>query len=251
MRRGPDGALTMMTGNNTFFVDETQIDPASPFAGGRESQFLPALPGRPRLRAERQGRRARHGASRRSPRRSASRSLAGALPQRLRPRLQPGRRAVHVRQRHGVGHRHAVVPRHPHRARRSRRQLRLSQRLGQAAGLDYIDIAAAAARRRPRIAGRRRVLSARASIRRRSTTPTRGRLVARPPALHAADAARAPATTAARSRTELVHGEPLNITDVEVGPDGLVYFTTGGRRHRRRRLSRVATRGPTAGDAPS
>ena len=35
--------------------------------------------------------------------------------------------------------------------------------------------------------------------------------------------------TAASARTELVHGEPLNITDVEVGPDGLVYFTTGGR----------------------
>ena len=34
---------------------------------------------------------------------------------------------------------------------------------------------------------------------------------------------------AAGARTELVHGEPLNITDVEVGPDGLVYFTTGGR----------------------
>lgn len=29
---------------------------------------------------------------------------------------------------------------------------------------------------------------------------------------------------------EFLHGEPLNITDVEVGPDGLVYFTTGGRR---------------------
>ena len=43
LRRGPDGALTMMTGNNTFFVDETQIDPASPFAGGRESQFLPVV----------------------------------------------------------------------------------------------------------------------------------------------------------------------------------------------------------------
>ncbi len=28
---------------------------------------------------------------------------------------------------------------------------------------------------------------------------------------------------------EFVHGEPLNITDVEVGPDGLLYFTTGGR----------------------
>ena len=40
------------------------------------------------------------------------------------------------------------------------------------------------------------------------------------------------------ARTELVHGEPLNITDVEVGPDGLVYFTIGGRTHRGRRLPR-------------
>ena len=30
-------------------------------------------------------------------------------------------------------------------------------------------------------------------------------------------------------RAEFVHGEPFNITDVEVGPDGLMYFTTGGR----------------------
>ncbi len=29
--------------------------------------------------------------------------------------------------------------------------------------------------------------------------------------------------------TEFVHGEPLNVTDVEVGPDGFVYFTMGGR----------------------
>ena len=28
---------------------------------------------------------------------------------------------------------------------------------------------------------------------------------------------------------EFVHGEPLNVTDLEVGPDGFVYFTTGGR----------------------
>jgi putative heme-binding domain-containing protein len=38
------------------------------------------------------------------------------------------------------------------------------------------------------------------------------------------------ATYAARTdRAEFVHGEPFNITDVEVGPDGLMYFTTGGR----------------------
>ena len=38
------------------------------------------------------------------------------------------------------------------------------------------------------------------------------------------------ATYSARSdRAEFVHGEPFNVTDVEVGPDGLMYFTTGGR----------------------
>lgn len=29
--------------------------------------------------------------------------------------------------------------------------------------------------------------------------------------------------------TDFVYGEPLNVTDLEVGPDGSVYFTTGGR----------------------
>jgi putative heme-binding domain-containing protein len=38
------------------------------------------------------------------------------------------------------------------------------------------------------------------------------------------------ATYTARSdRAEFVHGEPFNVTDVEVGPDGMMYFTTGGR----------------------
>jgi putative heme-binding domain-containing protein len=35
--------------------------------------------------------------------------------------------------------------------------------------------------------------------------------------------------TARADRAEFVHGEPFNITDVEVGPDGMMYFTTGGR----------------------
>ena len=30
-------------------------------------------------------------------------------------------------------------------------------------------------------------------------------------------------------QAEFVHGEPLNITDLEVGPDGMLYFCTGGR----------------------
>jgi hypothetical protein len=35
--------------------------------------------------------------------------------------------------------------------------------------------------------------------------------------------------TARPDPAELVHGEPLNVTDLEVGPDGLLYFSTGGR----------------------
>ncbi len=34
---------------------------------------------------------------------------------------------------------------------------------------------------------------------------------------------------AAKEKDEFVHGEPLNVTDLEVGPDGFVYFTIGGR----------------------
>ncbi|HZW30342.1 MAG TPA: HEAT repeat domain-containing protein [Isosphaeraceae bacterium] len=35
--------------------------------------------------------------------------------------------------------------------------------------------------------------------------------------------------TYAGTASELVSGQPLNCTDIEVGPDGAVYFTTGGR----------------------
>ena len=34
----------------------------------------------------------------------------------------------------------------------------------------------------------------------------------------------------AEPATDFIYGEPLNVTDLEVGPDGMVYFTTGGRR---------------------
>ncbi len=33
----------------------------------------------------------------------------------------------------------------------------------------------------------------------------------------------------AEPTTDFIYGEPLNVTDLEVGPDGLVYFTMGGR----------------------
>ncbi len=44
---------------------------------------------------------------------------------------------------------------------------------------------------------------------------------------------RAGATYTTRTdRAELIHGEPLNVTDMEVGPDGMLYFSTGGRNTR-------------------
>ena len=159
----------MMIGNNTFFVDETQIDPASPFTGGRESQFLPVAPGRPRLRPEREDRRARHGAPRRSRDEALHASLAGAFRNAYDHAFNlDGElftfdsdmewdigmpwyreiRTVHVvpggdyGYRNGSGKLPAWASRQP----------------------------AAAARRRPRIAGRGRVLSVARSIRRRCTT---------------------------------------------------------------------------------
>ena len=35
-----------------------------------------------------------------------------------------------------------------------------------------------------------------------------------------------------------LEGNPLNVTDLEVGPDGWLYFCTGGRGTERRHLSR-------------
>ena len=42
---------------------------------------------------------------------------------------------------------------------------------------------------------------------------------------------------------DLVVGQPINITDLEVGPDGFVYYTTGGR-NTQGGLYRIAYRGP-------
>ena len=61
--------------------------------------------------------------------------VAGRLPQRVRRRLQPQRRAVHLRQRHGVGRGPAVVSAGARQPLSARRRLRLAHRLGQHAGL--------------------------------------------------------------------------------------------------------------------
>jgi putative heme-binding domain-containing protein len=50
--------------------------------------------------------------------------------------------------------------------------------------------------------------------------------------------------------SNFVYGEPLNVTDVEVGPDGNVYFTLGGR-NTAGGIYRVVYRGPNAMQRPA
>ena len=184
IRRGPDGIPTIILGNNTFYPDE-MVNPAGPLGGAgtpnpsRESQFLPALPdGRGFGPSVKEG---LHGTIARIDRRDEAVHAAGRrAAQRLRLRVQSRRRNLHVRQRHGMGHQHALVSRRADRAWHSRRQLRLSQRLGQVPAV-FHRLAAERARPRPRIAGRRRVLSAQRlpeGIPRRATSKPTGRAAA-------------------------------------------------------------------------
>ena len=78
------------------------------------------------------------------------------LPQCLRPRAQPPRRTLHLRRRHGVGLRHAVVPPHPRQPCRQRQRIRLAHRHRQMAGL-LPGQPAAGDRHRPGLPHRREV----------------------------------------------------------------------------------------------
>jgi putative heme-binding domain-containing protein len=226
LRRGPDGALTMMVGNNTFFVDETQIDPASPFTGGRESQFLPVIQdGRGFGPSAKIG---AHGTVHRvDPGTKRFTILAGAFRNaydhafNLEGELftfdsdmewdigMPWYReirTVHVVPGGDYGYRNGSG-KLPAWAHDSLPPLRDVGR-GSPVGVEFYQS---------------RVYPTAMHDALLEADWSRGRLLYTP-------LTRTGATyTAASDRTELVHGEPLNITDVEVGADGLVYFTTGGR----------------------
>ena len=226
LRRGPDGALTMMTGNNTFFVDETQIDPASPFAGGRESQFLPVVQdGRGFGPSAKIG---AHGTVHRvDPETKRFTILAGAFRNaydhafNLEGELftfdsdmewdigmpwYRDIRTVHVVPGGDYGYRNGSG-KLPAWAYDSLPPLRDVGR-GSPVGVEFYQS---------------RVYPTAMHDALLEADWSRGRLLYTPLTRKGAS------YTAAAARTELVHGEPLNITDVEVGPDGLVYFTTGGR----------------------
>ena len=136
------------------------------------------------------------------------------------------RRGVHVRQRHGMGRQLAVVPRG-----RTKHMIPGGDggyRNGTGKFQDSTSISC-----------RRFVISA--AGRRSASRPTRATPIRRGSSTCCSrPTGRAAACSTRRSRrmartysgredlAEFVHGEPMPIADVEVGPDGNLYFTTGG-----------------------
>jgi putative heme-binding domain-containing protein len=226
LRRGPDGELLMMSGNNTFIVDESLIDPAAPFTTWRESQFLPALQdGRGFGPSAKTG---AHGVLHRVDRaRGRFQPIAGAFRNAYDFGVNLAGEIVafdsdmewdigmpwyrEIRTVH-------VVPGGDYGYRNGSGKL-------PAYALDTLPPV--------RDVGRGSPVGVEFYQSRAYPSPfadalleadwSRGRLLYTP-------LTRKGATyVAGAARTELVHGEPLNITDLEVGPDGLVWFTTGGR----------------------
>jgi putative heme-binding domain-containing protein len=226
LRRGPDGALTMMIGNNTFFADESQIDPASPFTGGRESQFLPVIQdGRGFGPSAKIG---AHGVLLRvDPDARTFTIVSGAFRNAYDHAFNLEGEAFSfdsdmewdigmpwyrdIRTVHAVpggdnGYRNGSG-KLPAWALDALPPVRDVGR-GSPVGVEFYQA---------------RVYPSAFHDALLEADWSRGRLLYTP-------LTRKGATyTAGAERTELVHGEPLNITDVEVGADGLVYFTTGGR----------------------
>ena len=226
LRRGPDGALTMMTGNNTFFVDETQIERGSPFTGGRESQFLPVVQdGRGFGPSAKIG---AHGTVHRvDPETRRFTIIAGAFRNAYDHAFNlDGElftfdsdmewdigmpwyrdiRTVHVVPGGDYGYRNGSG-KLPAWAYDSLPPLRDVGR-GSPVGVEFYQSTVYPTALHDALL---------------EADWSRGRLLYTPLTRKGAS------YSASSARTELVHGEPLNITDVEVGPDGLVYFTIGGR----------------------
>ena len=157
-----------------------------------------------------------------------SRSVSIGLPQHLRRGLQPGRRAVHLRRRHGVRLQHAVVPADARLPRGQRQRVRLAQRRGQTARV--VSRQPPGGRRTSARVRRRAWSSATA----RSSRPnirqalfildwSWGKLYA----IHLEPEG----ATYRGVKEEFLSGAPLPLTDALVHPaDGAMYFTIGGRK---------------------
>jgi putative heme-binding domain-containing protein len=224
IRRGPDGEMTVITGNNTFVPDD-KIDPQSPL-GGRESQFLPALPdGRgfgPSIKEGRHGvvsrydRQAKHftlmvGGLRNSY--DYAFNLSGELflfdsdmEWDINMPWYRDVRTVHGIPGGNYGYRNGSGKFPPYYIDSLPAVRDLGR--GSPVGVEFYQ---------------HHVYPKQFHDAYFEADWSRGRL------LWTALQPNGATYKAVEEKTEFVHGEPLNITDVETGPDGLIYFSTGGR----------------------
>ena len=226
IRRGPDGEMTIMVGNNTYVADESQIDPASPFRDNPESQLLPALPdGRGFGPSTKEG---LHGTLHRFNRGSKTFTvLSGALRNAYDHAFNLAGeaftfdsdmewdinmpwyrdvRTVHLLPGSDNGYRNGSG-KFPSYYLDTLPPVRDLGR-GSPVGVEFYQ---------------HHVYPKEFHDAYLEADWSRGRILWTP--LQPTGGG----YTATKEKDELVHGEPLNVTDLEVGPDGLVYFTIGGR----------------------
>jgi hypothetical protein len=148
----PDGkSIFIVVGNRTSLA---QIEDSRVPRRWGEDHLLPADARRPRVHAGQARPRREHLPD--VPGRQALDAVRDRLPQPVRRGVQPGRRAVHVRRRHGVRLQHELVPPDPDQPRGQRRRVRVAERGRQVAGL-VRGQRRVGPRHRPRVADRRRV----------------------------------------------------------------------------------------------
>jgi putative heme-binding domain-containing protein len=244
IRRGPDGAPTIMLGNNTFYPDD-RVNPMSPL-GGKESQLLPALPdGRGFGPSVKEG---VHGTIARIERETRQYTLlVGGLRNAYDHAFNLAGEVFtfdsdmewdinmpwyrEVRSVHGIpggnyGYRNGSG-KFPAYYIDSLPPLRDLER-GSPVGVEFYH---------------HHVYPAEFHDAYFEADWSRGRLLWTPLLREGAT------YKAAKAKDEFVHGEPLNITDVETGPDGFIYFTVGGR-FTQGGVYRVRYTGPAATPTP-
>ena len=226
IRRGPDGEMTIMIGNNTYVADESRIDPLSPFRDNPESQLLPALPdGRGFGPSTKEG---LHGTLHRFNRTSKTFTvLSGALRNAYDHAFNLSGeaftfdsdmewdinmpwyrevRTVHLTPGSDNGYRNGSG-KFPSYYLDSLPPVRDLGR-GSPVGVEFYQ---------------HHVYPAEFHDAYLEADWSRGRILWTPLVAQGAG------FRATKEKDEFVHGEPLNVTDLEVGPDGFVYFTIGGR----------------------
>ena len=223
IRRRPDGGMAVIVGNNETIADDA-LDLTSPVLKDKDAQFLPYFA---ELRAERARRRAQRDL-RLEPERQEVPDLLRRQPQRLRLRLQPrpARRSCSTATWSGTSACPGIATCGP--CTRSSTATTATATARASIPPYYLDSL-------PPVRDLGRGSPVGVEFYTSYAYPkeffdnlfeadwSRGRL------LYTALTPAGATYTARTDRAEFVHGEPFNITDVEVGPDGLMYFTTGGR----------------------